>query len=78
MMKTAVVENLEPWRQLVRLEFRDLPMMRLTLNQACRLWALDLDLGRKVLDSLIESHDLAEVGGRYCLADCIDGASTLD
>jgi hypothetical protein len=78
LIKTAIAEELEPWRQLVRLEYRDVPTMRLTLTQACRLWSLDTELCRRVLDSLVESHDLAAVGGQYCRADCMDGTWSID
>lgn len=77
-MKTAVAYDLEPWRELVRLEYANLPAMRLTLVQAQRLWSLDAELCQEILDSLVETRDLAIADGRYCRADCVDGVGSLD
>lgn len=50
----------------VRGEYREMPGMRLTIEQAMRLWDLDYQTCASVLDSLIASHFLAVDGsGRY-------------
>lgn len=50
----------------VRSEFRELPSMRLTLDQAVRLWNLDRPTCCKVLGSLVASHFLQQdPDGRY-------------
>ena len=38
----------------VRSEFIEMPGLQLTLPQAARLWGLDHDLSRRVIDSLVE------------------------
>ena len=53
----------------VRGEFREMPGMRLSLDQAMRLWALDYDTCRSLLDTLMASKFLVLDGhGRYGLA----------
>ena len=50
----------------VRGEFGEMPSMRLTLDQAMRLWTLDRPTCCKVLDSLVTSHFLQQdLNGRY-------------
>ena len=50
----------------VRSEFREMPGMRLTLEQAMRLWDLDRPTCCKVLGSLVASHFLQQdPHGRY-------------
>ena len=44
----------------IRGEYREMPGMRLTEDQAMRLWALDRPTCRKVLDSLVASHYLEQ------------------
>jgi hypothetical protein len=53
----------------VRGEYREMPGLRLTIEQAMRLWDLDYQTCASVLDSLIASHYLAVDGnGRYRMA----------
>ena len=50
----------------VRGEFREMPGMRLTLDQAVRLWSLDRQTCQSMLDALVASHYLELDGtGRY-------------
>lgn len=50
----------------VRSEFREMPGMRLTLDQAMRLWDLDRPTCCMVLGSLVASHFLhQDPYGRY-------------
>ena len=58
----------------VRSEFRELPAMRLTLDQAMRLWDLDRPTCCSVLESLVASHFLrrdrtGRFGKAYARAD---------
>jgi hypothetical protein len=43
----------------VRLDFVDMPEMKLTLPQAVRLWSLAMDDCRYVIDSLVDAGFLA-------------------
>jgi hypothetical protein len=50
----------------VRSAFREMPGMRLTVNQAMRLWDLDRPTCCALLDSLVASHFLQQdMHGRY-------------
>ena len=53
----------------VRSEFREMPSLRLTLDQAMRLWNLDRPTCCAVLESLVASHFLYQDStGRYAQA----------
>jgi hypothetical protein len=53
----------------VRSEFREMPSLRLTLDQAMRLWNLDRPTCCSVLESLMASHFLQQDrNGRYIRA----------
>jgi hypothetical protein len=53
----------------VRGEYREMPGMRLTLEQAMRLWMLDRKTCSGVLDSLVTTHFLEQDrNGRYARA----------
>ena len=53
----------------VRGEFREMPGMRLTLEQAMRLWSLNRETCASVFDELMASRFLQrDVNGRYKLA----------
>jgi hypothetical protein len=53
----------------VRGEYREMPGMRLTLDQAMRLWMLDRNTCSSVLDSLVAAHFLQQDGkGQYAKA----------
>jgi hypothetical protein len=77
-MATAVALELEPWRELVRLDFTETPGLRLTLPQAQRLWCLDRDLCKDVLDSLVETRFLTRVDTRYCRTGGLDASWLVD
>jgi len=50
----------------VRGEYREMPGMRLTLDQAMRLWMLDRDTCSDVLNSLVAAQFLSQDAyGRY-------------
>ena len=50
-------------------EFREMPGMRLTVEQAMRLWDLDLPTCNDVLRSLVATHFLErDLNGRYTRA----------
>jgi hypothetical protein len=54
----------------VRGEFSEMPGMRLTVDQAMRLWALDRPTCDDVLTSLMAAHFLErDLNGRYRRAD---------
>ncbi len=78
-MKMVMAPDLEPWCDVVRIEFAELPAMRLTLAQAQRLWSLEADLCRDVLAALVRDRFLVcTADGCYCRADCLDGPWSLD
>ena len=53
----------------IRSEFKDMPGMKLTLDQAMRLWSLDRPTCCSVLESLVASHFLQQDRyGRYARA----------
>ena len=55
----------------IRGEYREMPGMRLTEDQAMRLWGLDRRTCHKALDSLVASHFLAQDhSGRFVKAHC--------
>ena len=69
---TSVLECHDSRRDLlrqVRGEFLELPGLRLTLAQACRLWGRDAAVSRDVLDALVEISFLTRQGSRYVRAD---------
>lgn len=71
--------DLTPWRDLVRADYDEMPGMRLTLRQGQRLWSVDAETCQKILQSLVETRYLVRTPeGKYCRADCIDGAFSLD
>ena len=54
----------------VRGEYREMPGMRLTIDQAMRLWKLDRGTCATVLNSLVAAHFLdQDRAGRYKRAD---------
>jgi len=78
-MQTCLAPDIEPWCDLVRTEYQEMPGLRLTLDQARRLWSFDAATCRDVLETLIESRFLVETDDhQYCRADHIDGAASLD
>jgi hypothetical protein len=67
-VKTAIDRGY--WRDVVGAEYDSLPELSLTLLQAQRLWTLDADTCRWVLESFVESGYLTVTSdGRYRRAD---------
>ena len=55
----------------IRGEYGEMPGMRLTEDQAMRLWGLDRRTCHEVLDSLVAAHFLArDHDGRFIKAHC--------
>lgn len=57
-------EQLRIWR-----EFREMPGLRLTLGQACRLFDLEPASSAEALQGLIDAGVLRQVGPFYLRAD---------
>lgn len=49
-------------------EYMEMPGLRLTLAQACRLWNADPDTSRDVLNRLVEEQFLRQSGPHYVRA----------
>lgn len=58
-MSTAVETPAHELLQRIRGEFLEMPGLRLTPEQARRLWSLDLDTCRRLLEALVEAKFLA-------------------
>jgi hypothetical protein len=50
-------------------EFLEMPGLRLTLEQACRLWGFDQSTGAVILQDLVDAAVLRQVGPYYIRAD---------
>jgi len=50
---TAPEDGYQQLIHRVQSEYREMPGLCLTLEQACRLWALDRDTCRRVLEALV-------------------------
>jgi len=58
------------WRDIIGAEYDGLPALSLTVVQAMRLWSIDEDIARRVLDSYVESGYLTLTSeGRYRRTD---------
>jgi hypothetical protein len=58
------------WRDVIGAEYDSLPRLSLTVAQAMRLWSIDEDISRRVLDSYVESGYLEVASdGQYRRAD---------
>ena len=58
------------WRDVIGAEFDGLPTLSLTMAQAMRLWSLDQEMARRVLESYVESGYLTVTSdGRYRRTD---------
>ena len=63
------------WRDVVGAEYDGLPGLSLTVGQAMRLWSIDEDMARRVLDSYVESgYLIVTAEGRYRRTDSVPGA----
>lgn len=69
---TVLIFKESPDAQLlrrVRGEYHEMPGMRLTVEQAMRLWMVDRKTCAHVLESLVASHFLRQdASGRYAMA----------
>jgi hypothetical protein len=69
--ETCTISTFRPFGQMqllhrIRGEFTEMPGMRLTLEQAMRLWSLSRDNCQAVLDELMGSHFIErDAFGRY-------------
>ena len=50
-------------------EYLEMPGLRLTLEQACRLWGLDAATATLILQDLVDAAVLRQVGQYYLRAD---------
>jgi hypothetical protein len=48
-------------------DFREMPGLRVTLRQGCRLWDVSSDICRPILDTLVTEGFLSRSGEHYCL-----------
>jgi hypothetical protein len=67
-VNTAIEVNY--WRDVVGAAYDGLPTLSVTLAQARRLWAIEEEIARRVLDSYLETGYLTMTpDGRYRRAD---------
>lgn len=60
-------QTIEEFAWLIDAEYREMPGMRLTFAQVCRLWNLSAEECGKVLDYLLKSGVLTrDEENRYC------------
>jgi hypothetical protein len=64
--RTTAMSELEA---RVKGEYDEMPGQRLTLDQAARLWGVDVNVGAALLTRLVESGFLRRVGPYYFRAD---------
>ena len=63
------------WRDVIGAEYHGQPALSLTVAQAMRLWSIDEDIARRVLDSYVESGYLTlTADGRYRRTDTVTAA----
>jgi len=60
-------EEAQQTAQRILGEFREMPGLKVTLAQGCRLWALTPDACRPILDALVSKGFLKHTGGHYRL-----------
>jgi hypothetical protein len=66
---TFLMSGQDALESRVRGEYREMPAMRLTLEQAMRLWSLDRDTCQYVLGELVAEHFLEQDrNGRFTRA----------
>jgi hypothetical protein len=51
----------------IHADFREMPGLRVTLRQGCRLWDVSPDICRPILDALVTEGFLSRSGEHYCL-----------
>ena len=52
-VRAPQMANAEALKARVRAEYREMPGLCLTLQQACRLWQIDADRCTRILDVLV-------------------------
>ena len=63
------------WRDVMGAEYDGLPGLSLTVAQAMRLWSIDEDMARRVLDSYVQSgYPIVTADGRYRRTDIVPDA----
>jgi hypothetical protein len=70
--RAIVISHIEAgyWRDVIGAEYDSLPRLSLTVAQARRLWSIDTDIARRVLDSYVESGYLTRMAdGQYRRTD---------
>ncbi len=73
MPAAAYATNTNGLGTIISGEFNEMPGMRLTLSQVCRLWTLTRSEAEVVLRSLINRGVLAvDDGGRVCRTQDLD------
>jgi hypothetical protein len=72
MRRRSVISAIDAgyWRDVIGGEYDSTPRLSLTVAQAMRLWTIDEETARRVLDSYVESGYLVvSADGRYRRAD---------
>jgi hypothetical protein len=76
---SPVRDRIATWCAICRADFDEMPGMRLTVENARRLWSVDADTCRRVLDRLVERDFLIRAAdGCYGRADRLDGIASSD
>jgi hypothetical protein len=52
----------------VRGEYLEMPGLRLTLSQACRLWQVDAETCERLLEHLVRVNFLCQIAGGFYVA----------
>jgi hypothetical protein len=69
--------SLESLATRIRGEYREMPGLRLTVPQACRLWQIDARTCETLLDQLVRDAFLAKTDhGAYIAVPAVDGRRT--
>jgi hypothetical protein len=61
----SIMRSRELLAARIRAEYREMPGLRLTLAQACRLWQLDATICELLLNELVRERFLYTVDGAY-------------
>jgi len=73
MSATALVTNTSRLGSIISAEFNEMPGMRLTFAQVCRMWTLTRAEAQAVIGSLVERGLLAvDDSGRVCRPQDLD------
>jgi hypothetical protein len=68
MAASKTMQSDDRLRQRVFGEYMEMPGLRLTVAQACRLWNVDSVTGRQVLNTLVDEQFLRLSGPHYVRA----------